>query len=150
MPNADGGDDDGRYQSVNRHMPDKAGGDQIARFRLRGFHGVADHVAVDDDAVTVHEPGGGGGRKYDEDQKRLDEIFGGKNGDEGAEKRRHGDIKRNDGNRISGKIGVNLRPECLVHEKQQIGRRQQAERHAADFRTIRFKSCRFRGKKSQC
>ena len=150
MAHTHGGDEEGRHQSVNRHVPEKAGRDQIAGFRLRRLHGVADHVAVDDDAVAIHEPGSGRRREDEEDQKRLDEIFGGKNDDHGAEKGGHGGIKRDDGDRIGGKIGVNLRPECPVREKQQIGRRQQAERHAADFQTICYCSRRFRGKKSHC
>lgn len=56
VPDADGDDDERRHQPVNRHMPEKAGRDQIARFRLRRLHGVADHVAVDDDTVAIHEP----------------------------------------------------------------------------------------------
>ncbi len=147
MPNPDGGDDERRHQPIDGQMPEKAGCHQIARFRPRGLHGVADHVAVDDDAVAVHEPGSRRGREYQQDQKRLDEIFGGKNGDERAEKRRYGDIKPDDGDRIGGKIGVNLRPERLVCKKQQIGCRQQTERHAADFRTKNYSPSRFRGKK---
>ncbi|MNU90493.1 hypothetical protein D3C71_803630 [compost metagenome] len=150
VSDADGDNDEGRHQSVNRHMPEKAGRDEIACLRLCRLHGVADHVAVDDDAVTIHEPGSGRRGEDQEDHKRLDDIFGGKNDDERAEKGGHGNVKRDDGNRIGGKIGVNLRPECPVREKQQIGRRQQAERHAADLRTIRYCSRRFRGKKSHC
>ncbi len=116
------------------HVPDKTGRHQVAGFRRGRLEGIADHVAVDDHAEPVHEPGTRRRGKNQRDRERLDDVFDRKRRDDRDEDQKQRRIKRHVGCRRTTEITARLFPERAVGCENQIKTDDDAERDAADDR----------------
>lgn len=102
-------------------------------FRRGCLVGIPDHVAIDDHAETIREPGCHSRSQDKQNKERLREVLD-RESSYGCDKQDgHGHIKGCDRSGITPQIGMNLGPESLVGAQYQEQCDQDAQRNTADF-----------------